>query len=84
MSRIDPISTSVYLANRPEPVAGFRFHLTLYQGAHEAGHANGRHAAEGMTLSARVDANGIGLFGRANRHAGHEWRQLEDYPFTTN
>ena len=80
---IGPISTSVYLADRPEPVAGFRFHLTLYQGADEAAHANGRHAAEELTLPPRADANGIGLFGRVNRRAGHEWRQLEDFPFTT-
>ncbi|MCY4113670.1 MAG: 2'-5' RNA ligase family protein [Chloroflexi bacterium] len=83
MCGIGPISTSVYLPDRPEPVEGFRFHLTLYQGADELRHARGMQAARDLSLPARVEASGISLFARVNRPAGHEWRQLQDFPFAT-
>ena len=81
MTAIGPISTSVYLRDRPEPIEGFHFHMTVYQGADEAAHAKGLGIAGSMRLPPRAEATGMHLFARLEDRTGHRWRALEEFAF---
>ena len=80
---IEPISTNVYGRTGQEAVEDFRFHVTIYQGADEANHRVGMGLVSALNLPESVEVKCLQILGRvAALGNGHQWRVIQEYPFS--